>query len=197
MIEFTEHADVDDTVRNILTIDVNHCACDFSSRHRVQSPRLVDGAAVSRMAVQKRQAGVKTKDSEVGLKVQTNVENRVACLPKGCMRHGVAQRYRSKLNDAGAISVDDAHGECAKVDNEALLELVDALAQQVETFLERHVGPVVAIERRHCKEGTVTMCGKGNSGERTEVVDPVQSRFGTWQVEAAEQQVDLVRLSGA
>ena len=109
----------------------------------------------------------------------------------------IARDDSSKLHDAGAITVDDANSEGAKVDDEALLQLVDALAQQIETLLERHVGPVVAVERRHGKEGAVAVCGKWHRGERAEVVDPVQSRFGAWQIEAAEQQVDLVRVSRA
>lgn len=102
-----------------------------------------------------------------------------------------------ELDQARAIAVDDTHGELAQVDDEALLELVDAPAQQIESFLERHVRSVVAVQRRHGKERTVAMRGEGHCGERSKVVDPVQRRFRTWQVKATEQQVDLVRVARA
>ncbi|KAI3478238.1 hypothetical protein L1887_59849 [Cichorium endivia] len=101
--------------------------------------------------------------------------------------------WRLELHGACAVAVDDAHGKLAEVDDEALLELVDAPPEQVEALLERHVGAVVAVECRHGKEGAVSMRCKRHRRHGAQIVDPVQRRFGRGQIEPAQQQVHLVR----
>lgn len=103
----------------------------------------------------------------------------------------------SELYDTCAVSVDHANSEGAEVDNETLLQLVDASSQQIQPLFERHVGPMVAVESRHGKEGTVTVSGEWNSSKGAEVVDPVECGLRVGQVEAAEKQVDLVGVPGA
>lgn len=81
------------------------------------------------------------------------------------------------------------------VDDEALLELVDTLSQQLHTLREVHIRLVPPIHRTEGEVGAVSVCGVGDGAEGAQVVDPEELRLAVGWVEAAEKEVDRVRLS--
>lgn len=99
---------------------------------------------------------------------------------------------RKKRRERGLRTSD---GPPAEVDDEARLELGDALPEEVQARIEVALGVVPPVHGARRKVGAVAVRGVGHGAERAEVVDPVQRRLRRRRVVPAEEEVDRVGLA--
>ena len=100
-----------------------------------------------------------------------------------------------KWHDLDLVGGDDLTDEGRLVDDEAGLELFDALTAGFEAFLNGHIPFVVLVEDRVDEVGCVPVGSFGHLLKSTEVVHPVELCFLFNQVITTHKHVDLERVA--
>lgn len=92
---------------------------------------------------------------------------------------------------------DCLDGHSLEIDRHSPLELVCAQLEQLHALHERDVWVVVFVEDGQAVVLCIAVRGVGQGRQRREVVDPEETGLVGDRVDAAEQQVDVVGLTGS
>lgn len=82
-----------------------------------------------------------------------------------------------QLKNARSLSINQLDDKVGLGDEEANLQLVQALAHNLQRLLQIHVGLPVTIEDRQNKVGAISVSSEFHLGERGHVVHVVQGHL--------------------